>query len=371
MEQFPSDGETGSMPAPSSSPETLDASFETGSSDHRPLRLTGRVGRAIPGAIAGVLLIGAIAFGATAARPDAGDPSGAKAAGAQTGTAAGNGSSTKDSPGSGYTGNGYEDGAEPTDGPGGGTEPTEKPDPTAKPEPTEKPDPTKEPEPTEKPDSESMNLVLSLTDGGGVKVDWTRCYNDGAVAYKVVRTIDGSIKWPFGGADHQIALIQDLAKTAFVDNDAPGGKTLAYRVFCVGGHDGGWKLLNRTPARSIHVPGDEPTPKPEPTATPQTMSLHLSASEAGGVYIDWSACESDWFTAYKVVRSSDEATKWPLGDNDTLVTYISDRENTHFVDTSVEAGGRYFYRVFCVKATEGGYKVLNSTHVEDFTVPVD
>ena len=97
-------------------------------------------------------------------------------------------------------------------------------------------------------------------------------------------------------------------------------------------------------------------------------SLTLSSSETGGVYIDWSRCDSVGFYAYKVVRSPDEATSWPLGDNDTLVTWIKDRNVTDFVDTGVEPGGHYFYRVFCVKATSDGYRILNSTHVRAFTV---
>lgn len=399
------DGPTGSTPAPSSSPETPEAtsleapafeSLETGRPERGLPRFTGRVARAIPGAIAGALLIGAIAFGSTANRPDVSDTSAAQAAGGAGGSEAGDGSSSADGADHGYTQNGREggpdadsgdkatgggagdgagtgdgtgagdgagDGAQPTDGhgdgAGDGTEPTAKPDPIEK------------PEPTSKPNRESMKLVLSLTDGSGVKVDWSRCETDGAVAYKVVRTTDGGVTWPYAGADHQIALVMDLAKTALVDNDAPAGKKLVYRVFCVGGHDGAWTFLNSTPGRAIQVPGAETKPKPEPTPTPQTMSLNLSSAETGGVSISWSTCESDYFSAYKVVRSPDEATDWPLGDNDTLVTYVSDRALTHFVDTGVEAGGHYFYRVFCVKATGDGYKVLNSTHVEDFTVPAN
>src|SRR4029077_15550662 len=101
----------------------------------------------------------------------------------------------------------------------------------------------------------------------------------------------------------------------------------------------------------------------------QTMSLHLESSDSGGVSLGWSTCEADGFSAYKVVRSPDESTTWPLGGDDKLVTYVTDRGTPHFVDSDVEAGGHYFYRVFCVKATSDGFKILNSTHVEDFTVP--
>jgi hypothetical protein len=159
----------------------------------------------------------------------------------------------------------------------------------------------------------------------------------------------------------------DLGTTVFVDTDAPAGKTLVYRVFCVGGQDGAWTFLDSTPGREVHVPGSEPTPKPEPTPTPQTMSIDVSAGDAGGVWISWSGCDSDG--GYKVVRSTDESTTWPLGEHDTLVAYISNPGTTHFTDLTVEAGGHYFYRVFCVAPSGDGYKVVNSTHVVDFTVP--
>jgi hypothetical protein len=378
MEQVPFDGETGSTPGPSSSFETLDASpLETGRPAHGHPRLAGRVARALPGAFAGAFLVGAIAFGASAVRPALTDTSSNQAAGGtQAGTGgavAGNGSSTTFGASHGSTqsgpddrGDGSPDGT--TDGTGTGDGPgTERTDGTGT-EPTAKPDPIVKPEPIVKPNLESMRLVLTVTDGGAVKVDWTRCSADGAVAYKVVRTTDGRIGWPFGGADHLIAAIKDLGLTAVVDNDAPAVQSLVYRVFCVGGHDGAWTILDSTPGRAIHVPGNEPTPRPEPTPIPQTMSVTLSSSETGGVSIDWSQCNSDGFYAYKVVRSPDEATSWPLGANDMLVTWIKERSVTDFVDTSVEPGGHYFYRVFCVRATGDGYKVLNSTHVKAFTV---
>ena len=376
MEQVPFDGEAGSMPPPTSSLERLEASpLDIGRPTQGRPRFTGRVGRALPGAIAGTFLVAAIVFGASAARPALIDTSSSQAAGGDGagGAVAGNGSRTALGASRGNTQGGPDEpGTEPATGP------TEKPatEPTEKPgtEPTDEPgtEPSTKPDPTEKPDRESMRFVLSVTDGGAVKVDWTRCYADGAVAYKVVRTTDGHIGWPYAGADRLIAAIKDLSKTALVDNDAPAGRTLVYRVFCIGGHDGGWTMLDSTPGRAIHVPGGEPKPKPEPKPepkpTPQTMSLTLSSSETGGVYIDWSRCDSDGFYAYKVVRSPDEATSWPLGENDTLVTWIKDRNVTDFLDTSVEPGGHYFYRVFCVKATGDGYKILNSTHVRAITV---
>ena len=71
----------------------------------------------------------------------------------------------------------------------------------------------------------------------------------------------------------------------------------------------------------------------------------------------------------KVVRSPDSTAKWPTGYNDSLIWYTSDRSVTSFVDTSVDAGKTYFYRVFCVKATSYGYQVLNSTTAHDVAVP--
>src|SRR5258708_372643 len=92
MDQFPTDADMGSLPAPSDPFDTL----ELGRPDRGRPRLPGRVGRALPGAIAGVLLVGAIAFGASTASPDlSGTSSGQAAGGAQgAGGVAGNGSIT-------------------------------------------------------------------------------------------------------------------------------------------------------------------------------------------------------------------------------------------------------------------------------------
>ena len=147
------------------------------------------------------------------------------------------------------------------------------------------------------------------------------------------------------------------------DTHAPADRTVWYRVFCVRSTAAGYQVLNSTPAKSIHTPA-----APEPTPAPQTMGLELSLGD-GGVVVDWTVCESDGFDYYKVVRSPDSTVKWPTGYNDSLIWYTSDRSVTSFVDTSVDAGKTYFYRVFCVKATSYGYQVLNSTTAHDVAVP--
>jgi hypothetical protein len=366
-----------------------------------------RVSRSIPGAIAGVVLMSALAFGAGAVHaPGTSEPAGYTGAhgdrpstngGAEYGgvfpggstsypiadldgavTGDGDGLANGDGQGTDATGDpngepaGQPDGdakdgaapdptdkAEPTPKPEPKTEPTPKP--TPKPEPKTEPTPKPEPDPTATPKPQTMALALGLG-SGYVKVDWTGCEADFDY-YKVVRSADSTVRWPLGAYDTLVAAIPAGGETAVADTHAPADRTVWYRVFCVRSTSSGYEVLNSTPARSIHTPV-----APEPTPAPQTMGLELSLGD-GGVVVDWTVCEADGFDYYKVVRSSDSTVTWPTGYNDSLIWYTSDRSVTSFVDTSVDPGKTYFYRVFCVRATSYGYQVLNSTPAHDITVP--
>jgi hypothetical protein len=335
-----------------------------------------RLGRSLPGAIAGAFLVSAIALGAVAVQsPDDSDE--AAFAGRQASEQTGDGPQ-------GYH-NDYEGVADPTTAPtdgatDGSTDPTVEPEPadepTAKPEPkpeatakpTPKPEPkpeatakpTPKPEPTATPKPQTMELTLWNGDGY-VKVAWSACAADFDY-YKVVRSTDSTVRWPLGANDTLVGAISPES-THLADKTAPADRTLWYRVFCVRKTSTGYTILNSSAARSIHTPD-----APEPTPAPQTMGLAVSPGESG-VLVDWTTCEADKFDYYKVVRSTDSTVKWPLGAYDSLVFYTSDRSTTSFVDTEADPGNTYFYRVFCLDSTSYGYVTLNSTVVEDIHVP--
>src|SRR5262249_54378605 len=119
------------------------------------------------------------------------------------------------------------------------------------------------------------------------------------------------------------------------------------------------------------VPGDTPPviepPATEPT-TPPALGLGLAFRE-GAVRIDFTACTVDGADAYKVVRSSDETVTWPAGSGDTLIAAIAMGGSTLASDEHAPAGKKVWYRVFCVRHTDAGYKVLQSSPARAITTP--
>jgi hypothetical protein len=119
-----------------------------------------------------------------------------------------------------------------------------------------------------------------------------------------------------------------------------------------------------TPAEE---PKDEPAPtdKPdaEPTAKPASDHLELDAwVNSGKVKLAWTKFWGDGFEYYKVVRSTDAAVTWPLGDGDSLAAAIGDRNAPYLYD-AVDCGIEWHYRVFAVRHAEEGYKVLAASNV--------
>jgi hypothetical protein len=123
------------------------------------------------------------------------------------------------------------------------------------------------------------------------------------------------------------------------------------------------------PAPTEEPKHEEPAPtekpyEPDPTKPPQeTGTLGLEAwTKEGHVKLAWSKYGGDGFEYYKVVRSKDATVKWPLGEGDELVGVIGDRFSPWFAD-SAPCGTEWHYRVFAVRHTEDGYKVLAASNV--------
>jgi hypothetical protein len=335
-----------------------------------------RFGASIPGAVAGVFLIVAMAFGAggqaTFDPADTGQGAGhgADVAGSGDGTTggdtlghAGDGDGGYDEPDktgddevageetSG--GESAEDGGDATGETGGETAGGDKPDGgTGE---TDKPD--------ESPNEPiSMEIGLGL-DGAAVVVEWSRCEADGFKYYKIVRSTNESVSWPLGDGDTLVAVREDASANRLVDYGADAGRTHYYRVFGVG-YAG---ILCRTTTKSIKTPEPEPQPEPQPKPNPDAFGLEVGIVE-GHPKLSWGSCGDVAYTKFKIVRSSDSTVTWPTGDNDSLIGAVGPDDH-RFYDKEAPGGKKLFYRVFCVLATDGGYKVAAASNVASVTTP--
>jgi hypothetical protein len=327
----------------------------------------------VPGAIAGGFLVCALAFGSSlgtgrsetpaagAAGPAA--PAGPAAATARSadgallgdgGASGGAALSIAAQTEQGATIPGTEPGTEPGSEPG--ATPGTAPDPGAEPA--------------------ALGLDVSLREHD-VKLAWTTCDVDGFVAYKIIRSTDAGAGYPRGEGDTLVGGSEDASRIHFVDEKAPAGKRLWYAVFGLASADGGIYVACASEVESIVTPAapattPEPTPKPDPTEKPApsepTLGLTLVIDE-GHPYLDWTACEVDGAQAYKVVRSTDNTVRWPLGEHDTLVKVVGMDGKTAFFDTEAPAGKRLWYRVFCVRHVGDGYQVLSASATKSVETP--
>jgi len=113
----------------------------------------------------------------------------------------------------------------------------------------------------------------------------------------------------------------------------------------------------------------KPEPKPEPTKPPvESISLTVWIGDDRPV-MEWSACEGLDFDAYKVVRSTDSTVSWPLGENDTLIAVVERGGYRKAWDSDAPGGTKVWYRVFCVRHTDDGYKVLLASAAKGIEVP--
>jgi hypothetical protein len=114
-------------------------------------------------------------------------------------------------------------------------------------------------------------------------------------------------------------------------------------------------------------PRQAEAPKPKPSAKP-VLGLKLAAND-GAVLVDWSACKAKGADYYKVVRSKDSTVRWPAGGNDTAIAAVEIGGATKTWDKHAPAGKRAWYRVFCVRHTDAGYKVLSASAAKSITAP--
>jgi len=116
-------------------------------------------------------------------------------------------------------------------------------------------------------------------------------------------------------------------------------------------------------------PTVKPTPKPDPTVKPvEQISLGLAIKEFHP-FMEWGSCEGLDFDYYKVVRSMDSTVSWPPADGDEMIAAVEPGGARKAYDKYAPHGDKAWYRVFCVRKTEAGYKVVNSSSTKGIEVP--
>lgn len=339
-----------------------------------PGRRGGSLRRALPGAMVGALLVVGLAFGAAGPggalgpkHPDRTKNDVTAHAGNVGYNEVGN---EADSDMRAYDGNpdgakddeyehvGDSDTTEKPDADGAETDEADKdePDPTAKPAPEkpDKPAPEKTPKPAEPDPAPVEHIALGL----GIKefhpiIEWGSCEGLGFDYYKVVRSKDSTVAWPAGENDAIVAAVERGGYRKAWDKDAPHGKKVWYRVFCVRKTDGGYRVVNSSAAKGIEVP-EEPAP-PDPI----TLGLEAGISDGGKVALSWSACEVDGFAFYKVVKSTwnENPSYLPWTDGTEIVDVVSEMHATELFDWAPDPGVTVWYRVQCL-GYDGDHKVL-------------
>ncbi len=340
-------------------------------------RHTTRVAVAGPGALLAVLLIGAAAFGASGLR----GPS----AGAADPEAGSRGAQPKPSlavTARHVAGPAYPKAADPkaTAQPKPSDKPKDKPKEEARadaPKETEKPadkpkaDAPKAPDrpkATEKPKPAPTTPTALVLEGWTketkVKLAWKAYGGDGFEYYKVVRSADGTATWPAGGDDTVVGVIGDRSAIWWADVP-PCGTPWTYRVFAVRHGDAGYVTLGATNAVTLSV-----TCAPEPTPVVVVPLAFEVQATSEGIALSWEACTSEHFTAYKVVRSKTNADpRYPLNDGTELIAAIGDPAETTFVDTDVESGETWTYRVVAVTSGSAGHVPIGQTAAVSATAP--
>ena len=361
MDRTPAQDHLPPSPAADTDVEVWDPDEHPVAVRHRTFKT--RLTASVPGAVAGAFLICAMAFGATMQTTSA---PGSGSAGDHAAKAAAGGDGGAPVLGANQAEQGRPGGDEPDARPAEDDVVPDWETPGA-----DVPDT----EPAPDPVAQAIALGLGLGDGGRVRLEWGACNVDAFTAWKIVRSTDDGATFPLGEHDSLIGVIETQGTHAYTDAGAPHGKKLWYAVFGLAGDGDARHVVCESAVRSIETPAEskpdpkpEPKPDPKPEPKPDGLGLTLAVKE-GAISIDFTECTVDGADTYKVVRSSNESVSWPLGEGDTLIAAIGMDGKTATMDEHAPAGKKAWYRVFCVRHTADGYKVLTSSPVRSITAP--
>jgi hypothetical protein len=231
--------------------------------------------------------------------------------------------------------------------------------------------PTAEPtaEPTETPTGGNMHLSAKL-EVRKVVLTWTAYDGADFAYYKVVRSADKTASWPVAAGDTLVAAIGEQTTLTFTDAP-PAGKTWSYEVFAVKADGDGYVVLDSSNLETVVVPA-APKPTPAPTAS---CGISLTAKvEHGHVYLHWNKYMCELFQYYVPVRSeTNPHLDVPLPHEGTEpMTEIGNVGQLSWVDTNVEPGHTYYYRVMVwnEKNTCNGGTVLAKSGIVKVTIPL-
>ncbi len=211
-------------------------------------------------------------------------------------------------------------------------------------------------------DAGTLGIEVGIVEGHP-KIRWSECLADFDY-YKVVRSTDSTVTWPAGSNDKVVGVVGRDGDRKVYDGDAPAGKKLWYRVFCVRSTEEGYKVLAASAAKAVQTPTAEPKPTPEP----YILGFEVFQT-ADGVVLEWEPCGTDGFAYYKVVRSmTNTKPTFPVNDGTQVIAAFEDHTKTRFVDTKVEPGQTWYYRVYSIGFWGEQRVVLGVTPVRSLTV---
>jgi hypothetical protein len=128
-------------------------------------------------------------------------------------------------------------------------------------------------------------------------------------------------------------------------------------------------------------PKPEATAKPKPDATPKpTEKPDPTKDQTDPIWVElaivelhpkvaWGSCDGLDFDYYKVVRSTDSTVSWPAGNGDEVFAAVEAGGTRKAYDKNAPHAAKAWYRVFCVRKGEDGYKVVNASATKAIWVP--
>jgi hypothetical protein len=143
---------------------------------------------------------------------------------------------------------------------------------------------------------------------GKVKLTWSAFNGDGFAYYKVVRSSDATVEWPLGEGDKLIAAVSDQAKLSITDS-APSGTTVFYRVFAVKDSEEGYAVITSSPAVSIDTPEATPKPTAPPVDNPYAMGPITAKDNGDGTYtLTWAPYDGPIDFSYYKLSGTESAS---------------------------------------------------------------
>ncbi len=159
-----------------------------------------------------------------------------------------------------------------------------------------------------------ITSVTAAASAGKITVSWPAA--DYAARYVVARQTYGTTTWK--------SLTSSATETTFTDSTAVAGTQYRYRVRAY--NDAG----SGAAADSAYV-----TALAAPTAPPANIASVTATASTGKITVSWPA--ADYASRYVVARQASGASSWTVLSSDVTAT--------SYVDSTVQAGTQYRYRV--------------------------